>query len=94
MTAVASQTTPRLAATLVLLRPGAHGPEVLMLQRAKAAAFLGGAYVFPGGALDPSDGEPRITRRITGFSPAQANRRLSLKEGGSRLLRGRGARML
>jgi glyoxylase-like metal-dependent hydrolase (beta-lactamase superfamily II)/8-oxo-dGTP pyrophosphatase MutT (NUDIX family) len=46
---------PRPAATLILLRDGAAGPEVLMLQRAKSAAFLGGAYVFPGGSLDPAD---------------------------------------
>ena len=32
-------------------RAGA-GREVLMLQRTQSAAFLGGAYVFPGGALD------------------------------------------
>src|SRR2546425_1201988 len=42
---------PRPAATLILLRPGAAGPEVLMIQRTQNAAFLGGAYVFPGGAL-------------------------------------------
>src|SRR5205814_8923635 len=47
--------SPRPAATLILLRPGGDGVEVLMIQRAKSAAFLGGAYVFPGGALDAAD---------------------------------------
>ena len=42
--------TPRPAATLILLRR--QGMEVLMLQRTQNAAFLGGAYVFPGGSLD------------------------------------------
>ena len=42
---------PRPAATLILLR---EGMEVLMLQRTQNAAFLGGAYVFPGGSLDPA----------------------------------------
>ena len=46
---------PRPAATLILLRDGADGLEVLLMQRSPGAAFLGGAYVFPGGALDPAD---------------------------------------
>ncbi len=57
---------PRPAATLILLRDGASGPEALMLQRAQSAAFLGGAYVFPGGSLDESDADPRILKRIRG----------------------------
>jgi glyoxylase-like metal-dependent hydrolase (beta-lactamase superfamily II)/8-oxo-dGTP pyrophosphatase MutT (NUDIX family) len=57
---------PRPAATLILLRDSAAGPEVLMLQRTKSAVFLGGAYVFPGGALDESDADPRILKRIRG----------------------------
>ena len=58
----------RPAATLALLRdadsPAAGGPQVLMLQRAPSAAFLGGAYVFPGGALEPSDTDPRLVQRV------------------------------
>jgi glyoxylase-like metal-dependent hydrolase (beta-lactamase superfamily II)/8-oxo-dGTP pyrophosphatase MutT (NUDIX family) len=46
---------PRPAATLILLRDGALGVEVLLMQRAQKSAFLGGAYVFPGGALDAAD---------------------------------------
>src|SRR5262245_13184769 len=46
---------PRPAATLILLRDGRQGIEVLMMQRAKESAFLGGAYVFPGGSLDKTD---------------------------------------
>jgi glyoxylase-like metal-dependent hydrolase (beta-lactamase superfamily II)/8-oxo-dGTP pyrophosphatase MutT (NUDIX family) len=48
------------------MRDGASGPEVLMLQRAQSAVFLGGAYVFPGGALDESDADPRVLKRIRG----------------------------
>jgi len=55
---------PRPAATLALLRDGADGPEVLMLQRTKEAVFLGGAYVFPGGSLDPADADPRVAKRV------------------------------
>jgi len=75
----AAPVLPRPAATLMLLRAGARGLETLMLQRTQNAAFLGGAYVFPGGALDPSDVAPR---RVLGLTEAQANQRLGLASGG------------
>jgi 8-oxo-dGTP pyrophosphatase MutT (NUDIX family) len=44
------------AATLVIFRDRANGPpELLMVERAKAMAFAGGALVFPGGRVDPHD---------------------------------------
>ena len=53
--------TPRPAASVVLMRRGGkHGQralEVLLLQRDPNAAFFPGAWVFPGGACDPEDGE-------------------------------------
>ena len=53
--------TPRPAASVVLMRRGGkHGDrelEVLLLQRNPEAAFFPGAWVFPGGACDPEDGE-------------------------------------
>ena len=53
--------TPRPAASVVLMRRGGkHGErelEVLLLQRNPEAAFFPGAWVFPGGACDPEDGE-------------------------------------
>jgi glyoxylase-like metal-dependent hydrolase (beta-lactamase superfamily II)/8-oxo-dGTP pyrophosphatase MutT (NUDIX family) len=70
--------TPRPAATLILLRPGAQGPEVLMIQRTHSAAFLGGAYVFPGGAIDALDSDPRVLKRIQGLDAAAANARLGV----------------
>jgi glyoxylase-like metal-dependent hydrolase (beta-lactamase superfamily II)/8-oxo-dGTP pyrophosphatase MutT (NUDIX family) len=70
--------TPRPAATLILLRAGASGLETLMLQRTQGAAFLGGAYVFPGGSLDAADA---ATRRVRGLTEAQANERLGLASG-------------
>jgi 8-oxo-dGTP pyrophosphatase MutT (NUDIX family) len=45
---------PRDAATLVVVRDGAAGLEVFCVERQKVG-FLGGAVVFPGGKLDPSD---------------------------------------
>ncbi|MGA1798748.1 NUDIX domain-containing protein [Sphingomonas sp. 4RDLI-65] len=44
------------AATLVIFRDTPAGPpELLMVERAKAMAFAGGALVFPGGRVDPGD---------------------------------------
>jgi 8-oxo-dGTP pyrophosphatase MutT (NUDIX family) len=48
-------TTPRQAATLVLLRDGSEGPEVLLVRRNPQQSFMGGAWVFPGGALHEGD---------------------------------------
>ena len=45
------------AATVMLLRDTAEGLEVFMLRRTVSAAFAGGMYVFPGGKVDPADGE-------------------------------------
>ncbi len=50
---------PRPAATILLLRDGEAGLEVLMTRRSDTASFAPGAYVFPGGALDASDGSER-----------------------------------
>lgn len=47
----------RDAATVVVARDGAEGIEVLLLRRAAQAVFVGGAHVFPGGAVDPGDGD-------------------------------------
>ncbi len=48
---------PRPAATVVLLQPGVGGPEVLMVRRHRGSSFMADAYVFPGGRVEPSDGE-------------------------------------
>jgi 8-oxo-dGTP pyrophosphatase MutT (NUDIX family) len=50
------ETVPRPAATVILLRGGATGLEVLLAQRNPGARFMGGAWVFPGGAVNPEDG--------------------------------------
>jgi len=54
-------TTPRDAATVILIRPAGAGVEIFLLRRRKAASFMGGAFVFPGGAADPGEDDPRIT---------------------------------
>jgi 8-oxo-dGTP pyrophosphatase MutT (NUDIX family) len=46
---------PRDAATVVLLRGGAGGLEVLMVRRSKGSSFMADAFVFPGGRADATD---------------------------------------
>jgi len=48
-------TTPRLAATVVVVRGGGQRLEVLMVQRTPKARFMGGAWVFPGGSVDAGE---------------------------------------
>jgi 8-oxo-dGTP pyrophosphatase MutT (NUDIX family) len=50
-------TTPRPAATVIVLRGGAADLEVLLVKRNPEARFMGGAWVFPGGAVDRHEGE-------------------------------------
>jgi 8-oxo-dGTP pyrophosphatase MutT (NUDIX family) len=50
-------TPPRQAATVILLRGGARTLEVLLVKRTPAARFMGGVWVFPGGAVDSDEGE-------------------------------------
>ena len=69
-------TTPPLdAATVVMLRDGPDGLQVLLMRRHQASNVLGGAYVFPGGKLDPEDQNPAWQPRLSQDS-ATLHRRL------------------
>ncbi len=69
-------TTPVLpAATVVVLRDGEQGLEVLMLRRHVKSAVLGGAFVFPGGKLDAADRAVAGSRCIDA-SPEELHDRL------------------
>ncbi|MGH2741224.1 MAG: NUDIX hydrolase [Thermoleophilaceae bacterium] len=48
-------TEPRQAASIIVLRDSPDGPEVLLVQRNPAQRFMGGAWVFPGGAVHAED---------------------------------------
>jgi 8-oxo-dGTP pyrophosphatase MutT (NUDIX family) len=50
-----SPPSPRLAATVLLLRPADSRFEVFLVRRSRAVAFMPSAWVFPGGRVDPSD---------------------------------------
>ncbi len=49
----------REAASVILLRDSEQGPEVLLVQRNPEQRFMGGAWVFPGGATHGDDGDER-----------------------------------
>jgi 8-oxo-dGTP pyrophosphatase MutT (NUDIX family) len=51
-------TPPRAAASVVLLRDGVQGLQVLLLRRHGQSGVLGGAWVFPGGKVDAGDDAP------------------------------------
>lgn len=74
-----SPVVPRPSATVVLLRDGGGGPEVLLVKRHEQATF-GASYVFPGGLLESDD---RLARnRCNGVSDAIASQRLGITDGG------------
>ena len=60
---------PRQAATVLLLRDGVPGLEVYVLRRTKGMPFAGGMTAYPGGGVDPRDGDTDIG--WAGPSPAQ-----------------------
>jgi 8-oxo-dGTP pyrophosphatase MutT (NUDIX family) len=53
---VGQRTVPRPAGTVIVLRGGGTALEVLLVQRNPDARFMGGAWVFPGGAVDRDEG--------------------------------------
>jgi recombination protein RecT len=59
------------AATVLLLRDGSQGIEVLMTRRSMKASFAPGAYVFPGGGIEPADLIFSQNRHVVGIEYAQ-----------------------
>lgn len=62
----------RPASTVVLLRAGDGGLEVFLVRRHDRVAFMGGAHVFPGGAVDPADYLPSFEDLCDGIAGALA----------------------
>jgi 8-oxo-dGTP pyrophosphatase MutT (NUDIX family) len=75
---------PVPAATVVLVRDGAHGPETWMMRRVKGMAFAPGAAVFPGGRVDPRDADVSI--RWLGPEPEQFAARMQIDAAAAREL--------
>jgi 8-oxo-dGTP pyrophosphatase MutT (NUDIX family) len=56
-------TRPRQAASVILLRGGSNGLELLLVKRNPEQRFMGGAWVFPGGAVAADEGEDDAAHR-------------------------------
>lgn len=76
---------PKPAASVLLVRPASPGAaeplEVYMIRRQKGMKFLGGYYAFPGGKVDPADGDPAVLARCFGLTVERAQ---SIVPGGER----------
>ena len=68
----------RDAATIMLVRDGASGLEVFMLRRNLESDFVGGVYLFPGGAVDPADRHADLEAVSVGRRDADASTLLGL----------------
>jgi 8-oxo-dGTP pyrophosphatase MutT (NUDIX family) len=68
---------PRYASTIVLVRPDERGSfEILLTRRPPKMRFLGGVYVFPGGAVHESDYSSKVLQRCRGLSGTEARKLL------------------
>ncbi|MGI8921546.1 MAG: NUDIX hydrolase [Solirubrobacteraceae bacterium] len=63
--------TPRQAASVILLRGGQDALEILLVKRNPEARFMGGAWVFPGGAVDPAEGGGDCAHRAAALRELQ-----------------------
>jgi len=73
-------TTPRPAATVMLLRGGEETLELLMVKRNPKARFMGGVWVFPGGAVDTTEGEGDMANRAAALRELQEEAGVSLDD--------------
>lgn len=69
----------RPAATVVLVRRGRQGPEVLLLERNRHSTFVAGAHVFPGGGLDAADQLPEIRQLCTAATASSDSQALAYR---------------
>ena len=71
-------TRPRQAATVILLRGGVQDLEVLLVRRTPKARFMGGVWVFPGGAVDAEEGEGDEAHRAAAVRELQEEAAIEL----------------
>jgi 8-oxo-dGTP pyrophosphatase MutT (NUDIX family) len=73
-------TEPRQAATVILLRGGAETLEVLLVKRTPEARFMGGVWVFPGGAVDAVEGDGDEAHRTAAVRELQEEAAIELPD--------------
>lgn len=66
----------RHAATILILRESSDGPQVFLVRRHSASAFMADRYVYPGGTVDPDDCGPTTPAHVEGLAPKDALHRL------------------
>ncbi len=71
---------PRQAATVILLRGGAEALEVLLVRRTPHARFMGGVWVFPGGAVDAREGDGDEAHRVAAIRELREEAAISLED--------------
>ena len=82
LTLTHARRTSARAASLLVLRDGPRGVEVLMMRRPERGNdFRSGACVFPGGVLDAADAQAQRWC-VGGLDDAAASRRLGVPQGG------------
>jgi 8-oxo-dGTP pyrophosphatase MutT (NUDIX family) len=73
-------TEPRQAATVILLRGAEHSLEVLLVRRTPEARFMGGVWVFPGGAVDTGEGEGDGAHRAAAIRELREEAAITLED--------------
>ena len=69
---------PRQAASVILLRGAEEKLEVLLVKRTPEARFMGGVWVFPGGAVDADEGDGDGAHRLAGVRELQEEAAIEL----------------
>jgi 8-oxo-dGTP pyrophosphatase MutT (NUDIX family) len=75
-------TEPRPAGTVILLRGGDTSLEVLLVRRNPNARFMGGAWVFPGGAVDRHEGHGDAAHRAAAIRELQEEAAVTIRDPG------------
>jgi 8-oxo-dGTP pyrophosphatase MutT (NUDIX family) len=77
------ETVPRQAATVILMRGGAETLEVLLVRRTPKARFMGGVWVFPGGAVDTTEGDGDAAHRVAALRELEEEAAITIDDPGA-----------
>ncbi len=78
-----SPTEPRQAASVILLRGGAERLELLLVRRTPQARFMGGVWVFPGGAVDAHEGDGDEAHRAAALRELDEEASIAIDDAGA-----------
>jgi 8-oxo-dGTP pyrophosphatase MutT (NUDIX family) len=74
---------PRQAASVILLRGGDERLELLLVRRTPKARFMGGVWVFPGGAVDADEGDGDAAHRAAAIRELREEAAITLDDPGA-----------